>query len=524
MTTELYPLANAAQVPLLGRVELLASVVRRLTKPTADHLSVVGPPYIGKTTLLRHLATSIGETGQNYICSVFLDLRHHTPSTDHEFRQRLLLDLHAALTAANHESAELIDTSPEDGDLADALAGVFDYLDTGRILVVMDGLDHVLRSPSVSKNLWDYLRELGLKSSCTFVTGTRHRIRELCNDPASLASEFWNIFADPLVLLGPFDDSDWDHVLAPLQAHVGALENSARNELREWTGGHPALVALLGHTLVSERISGTGLNGDHVRGCGTSLSSGSFELVTVLWDDCPIEVQGDLYALAMGTPGAEFIPNDRVRIAAQRGFMVDGRRPRIGSKLIAEIAKSQGQGTQDLRRLFGTEASYGDSFPSLPEFRLGLVRGGDSALRRAVEGAIRNIEYDPGASLLQFRIIADRALTLIYSREAPGNRVPEDWMTEWKATGNRWAENLSRGRLPGDPGRQCGLLDEITSDQGGKRKLAQFVKRPTYCLIEHVKQIGDLGAHPDGAVTAVYAATACLAAVELLDRLASELP
>ena len=54
-------------------------------------------------------------------------------------------------------------------------AGLFDLIaDTGRLLIVMGGLDHVLKSPRVSRNL----RQIGLKSSCTFVTGTRSRIRD----------------------------------------------------------------------------------------------------------------------------------------------------------------------------------------------------------------------------------------------------------------------------------------------------------------------------------------------------------
>ncbi len=527
MNQNIYPLANAPQVPMLGRRKVLDAVLSRIGKATGDHISMVGAPYIGKTTFLHHLSSVVGPERGGYVAAAFLDLRHHTPQTDHEFRQRLLEEIHAALKHANDESGELIDLSASEEDLPQVLSGVFDYLaDTGRLLVIMDGLDHVLSSPTISRNLWDYLREIGLKSSCTFVTGTRRRILDLCNNPDSVASEFWNIFADPVVVLKPFDEDEQDQVLAPLSDHLEELATSARKEIFNWSGGHPALVALLCRGLVEVAGHGSKIDGKAVNDKAETIADGDYDLLQHLWDDCPIEVRGDIHALAAKEPASDSIPSERASFAAQRGFLTPGKKPKLSCRFMEKMALHHGSEAVELKRLFLTEDLYAKQIQRVLELRLAQVPGGDSKLRGYVERATRELSTGPAETLNSIRLISRRALELIWNAELDGGTWPQSWIDIWKGEGNdglRLIEKTQRA-FPKQDGMQCAILREITGGYGNLPTIAKHVTRSSYILVEHVKSAGDLGQHLEDKLTTADAASICFACVELFARLAKKLP
>ena len=527
MTQELYPLHNAPHVPMLGRRKVIEGIIRRIGKPTGDHISVVGAPYIGKTTLLRHLASAVGPDVGGYLAAAFVDLRHQTPRTDHEVRRRLLAEVKKSLADAGEEAADLVDLGASDDDLPQVLEGVFDYLvDSGRVLVVMDGLDHVLQSPAISRNLWDYLREIGLKSSCTFVTGTRHRIRELCNNPDSLASEFWNIFADPIVVLGPFEEPERDELLGPLAGHVGELEMSARKEIMNWTGGHPALFALLCRGLAEAFGPSTKVDGKAVNGVGDGISNGAYALIQHLWDECSVEVRGDLHALATSQPGAGAMPADRRQFAAHRGFLTPTRKPKLHCRFIERMALRHGAEAMELKRLFATEELYADQIQRILELRLAHFAGGDVKLRGYVARAIRELSAGPEEALNSIRLISRRALELIWELELDNGKRPTAWFDAWKQEGDDGLRLIQRhgGSFPKRDGQQCAVLRDITGGYGNLPVVARHVTRATYILVEHVKSAGDLGQHLDDDLTLPYAASVCLTCIELFGRLAGELP
>ena len=523
-----YPGIQDASVPLLGRQRELLQIERSITKASADHVSVVGAPHIGKTTLLRHLAEAFRPGRDGYLTAAFLDLRHHTPGSDNAFRKRLASELKAALDGVAPHVAELIDPDDEPEDLADQLPEVFDYFqdEGGRVLVVMDGLDHFMANSTISKNLWDYLRDIAQKSTCTLVTGSRLTLLELCKNPESQTSEFWGLFRDPLVL-GPFTSGERDALLAPMLTVAPGVEEAARKELWNWTGGHPALFALLAGR-VCDASAGAAVDKGMVDAMANALVAGPAPLLQELWGDCSVEVQGDLHGLAVGSPNATSIPTDRMRFAADRGFVdASGRHPRVSARMIEALARGLGESTQDLKRLFATEAPYMTAIRAVPELRLAQLTKVPPVLRRSVEAAIRDIEAYPEHCLMSFRLIAVKALDLILAAESPGSKLPEHWLATWTKEGNERALGaFGDGRVPSGEGQRCRLLQEVTSTYQGKTRLAHWITRPTYVLVEHMKQLGDLGNHPDNRadLTPAFAASCCLAAVELCERLAAELP
>lgn len=527
MSSTPYPGIQATKVPLLGRATVVRKLEGHITKASADHVSVIGAPYIGKTTLLRHLAGIFKGGRDRYLTSCYLDLRHHTPESDDGFRTRFATELRSALIPVDKDVAQSIDASVPPEDLAAQLPLIFDYYEDTkkRLLIVLDGLDHFLAKSDISRNLWDYLRDIAQKPTCTVVTGSRAPLRELCKNPESQTSDFWNIFYDPPLFLGPFEEAERDELVAPMAEVVEEVEQPARKELLNWSGGHPALYAFLAAQVCEQAGSGR-VGKDLVDRIAEEIVTSRSQLLQALWDECPVEVQGDLFSLATSASGAPNIPPERTRFARLRGFIDDsGSAPRPRGRLIERYAKQEGSDSQDLKRLFGAEPSYMASIRALPELRLAQLTAVPTRLRRNVEACIRDIESDPQRCLMGFRLITREALDLVFDKEAPGGQVPQPWRTEWQHGGGRSQRYLdwTRGGLPGDDAKRCGLLEEITTTSGRGDKLAQHVTRSTYVLVDYAKRVGDLGNHPDGDINPAYASACCLAAVELCERLAGEL-
>ena len=277
-----YKILGPSIQPMLGRGSLVRQIERHLLKPSPDHVSVVGPKHYGKSVLLRHLAGTylLGPTGyrvlppdepaelagtdrwgrSDYLATVYIDLQHDTPGSDGAFRRRFAEEIKATFQPdlwglSDHpalwDSLEMFEL-PEYLDLEnetshESLDLVFTELEDrgARMLVVLDGLDYALFGTGLTRNLWDQLRSLAQKTSLRFVTGSRRPLRKLCKTEGSRTSDFWEVFYDTPIRVAALDDSDWDAFLQPLLDAGCALDESARKEIANWTGGVPLLVCAL---------------------------------------------------------------------------------------------------------------------------------------------------------------------------------------------------------------------------------------------------------------------------------------
>ena len=222
MTANPYQVLGPSIPSMLGRAALVQCIENHLSKPTPDHVSVVGRKHYGKSVLLRHLANVYRAGSDGYLTTVHIDLRHDTPGSDGAFKRRLAAEVKAALRAKEVEAAlrpertelsEYIDL--DDAAIHESLDLIFTELEgeSARILVVLDGFDYALAGTELTRNLWDQLRSLAQRTSLRFVTGSRRPLRELCRTEESRTSDFWEIFYDTPVRVTALDDSDWDPFL-----------------------------------------------------------------------------------------------------------------------------------------------------------------------------------------------------------------------------------------------------------------------------------------------------------------------
>lgn len=500
---------------MLGREKLFEKLRRHLTKPTPDHMCVVGPTMFGKSVLLSHLASHFKERNDYYITALYWDLRHGTPETDDEFRRSFSEQVKGALKPTQPDLADYLDLEGE--ELRDILHLVFDDMvnNKTRFLAVLDGFDHVLAGSGITRNLWDDLRVLGQKASLRFVTGSRSRLRELCKSEDSRTSDFWEIFYDTPLQVGCFENDDWNGFLAPFKSKGVQFDGSAYKEFINWTGGVPVLASALAERLLAETPPDASLSKSNVDSFAEELIEKRQELLAALWDNCPIELKSDLTDLANRDVPLTEVPDNQSRDLQLRGFAnSSSNKLRSSCRLISRYAQQQSDEVTNLRRLFGDEERFEHNIQSFLELRIAQVRGADSELLSHVKYAIRDLQPDPSKSIVWARSIAERALDLIWQAELPPNKsLPEDW----KFVG------LEFDAFPRRRGQQCHILRVITGTEEHS-PVSRFVTKSTYLFVDHLQSVGNFGQHrEENTVSVVIAAAFCLSAISLCERLAWDL-
>ena len=201
-------------------------------------------------------------------------------------------------------------------------------------------------------------------------------------------------------------------------------------------------------------------------------------------------------------------------------------RLRSSCRLIQRYAKQQAPAIADLTRLFGTASGFETHVQSLLELRFKQIAGEnvDKLLHDFVSNAVRNIGK-PEVAISGIRGIFARALFLIWEAELPSDRkLPCAWTDEWARKHVDYPN--AAGRLPDAPGAQCHILRLVTGSEHTSPQ-SRYVKKTTYLLVEHLKSVGDFGAHQEDfretQISVSFAATVVLAAISLVESLTADL-
>lgn len=532
-----YQVLGTSIPQLLARHRLVEQLERHLLKPSPDHVQLVGPTLFGKSVLLNGLAARIETTDNHFHATAYDDLRHSPPADDSTFRKRFAEVVKKALTAANLDVADYIELD-EDGihELLDLAFQELEQQDK-RLLVVLDGFDHVLAGTGITRHLWDQLRSLAQKSSLRLVTGSRQPLRELCKTEESRTSDFWEIFYDTPLAVGPFADDDWDDLLAPLTGNGVTVDSAGKKELVNWSGGVPVLAVALLERLATAIQNGQTISKAEVDTIAEDMVVSPPAHLEQLWDDCGFELRGDVASLAeMESEGillSEF-STQRQRAITARGYgVVSSNRMRSGCRLMTRYAGQQGPAIADVKRLFGKEADYGANIGGLLELRVAHLetRGADSQLLTYLKHSIRDIGVAPEISLVTTRSLVQRAIQLIWDAELPGtNTLPEEWTNEWKYGGAnpRWLDD--RRRMPSGDGQQMHALDLLTGKKVGQsfiQRKARFLTKSTFLLLDSLQSMGDFGQHlkdyPECPPTTGLAVAMIISAIEFVDALTRDL-
>ena len=535
MTANPYQVLGATPPPMLGRAALVERVNRHLLKPSPDHVSVVGPAHYGKSVLLQHLAEAhrAGSRHRHYLTTVHVDLRHAEITCDDDFKRRLAEALKAALDQERPEHAAHLD--PRDENIHEMLGLIFDELAPERVLVVLDGFDHVLAGADLTRNLWDQLRALAQKPSLRLTAGSRLPLREVCRTEESRTSDFWEVFAPTPIRVTALDEDDLRAFMQPLLDTGCTPDGSARREIANWTGGVPLLVCALLSRLYDSLGTTSRVSKPAVDQAAEAVLDEQRELLAALWDDCDLQLRSDLAVLANEDIARADLSAHRLRAIEERGFgRASGNRLRSSCRLMMRYAKERAPAVADLKRLFGSSASFEKNVRSVLDLRLAQVGSSrtDERLHDYVSRAVGDIDANPELVISSVRGIVGLALSLVWKAELPPDRaLPPEWIEEWKHAGEKFS--IDRGKLPPGDGLQCQVLRLATgtgvrrATGASARRVTRYVTKPTYLLLDHLQSVGNFGQHrndsPESEVTVGFAASVALAAIALVESLTADL-
>ena len=497
---------------------------RLLSLVERNHLSVVGPKYIGKSVLLLSLADHFIPGTGAFRTSVFWNLRHGTPDNDGEFFNQFALRLAAPIRSVNHEYAAELEKAHEDS--FKKIKMVFELLAEEHlvVLVCLDGCDNLLLGSGVTRNLWDNLRALAEMDSLRFVTSSRRRLRDLCHSPDSKTSDFWNIFGNPFDL-SALTETDISAFIEPFVTAGVSIGAGGPKELLNWSGGIPVLVAAHCHALWGPASETKELSKELVDKCGQDLHSAEQDAISEIWEDCS-EEQRALVSRVSRRQLAEGESPSPALVASlvQRGFIrTEGRRLSIASRALGNfVAQGAGERSNILAALFGTHEGFATNAKGLLQLRFASLQPGDHDLFTYLRNAIENLD-DPKVLIRMIRALVERSFEMIWERTIPDRKIPAAWSAEWKEPdrdGN-YVKNPPEGAVPGRLGRQCQLLGLMTD---ARRTRRTSVRRSTYVLIDGLQTVGDFGQHPEGEVVAHgFGMSVCLSALQVVEQLTTDL-
>jgi len=444
-----------------------------------------------------------------YAGVVYWDLKHNTPREDDVFTKQLAGKLAEAIQPFDKNLSDEITAAGE--SVGDVVKTVLSLLsdDKKRILLIINGLDKVLSSSSISRNFWDYIRDLALGYSLRIVTGSQKPLREICFTKESQTSDFWEIFAQRPVRLGPLQSKDFDHIAEPLKSRQIEFTEDAIASVFRWTGGVPLLLAALLNEVSGISAKGCQVNEKDIDKCGDSMMINISEVLDSLWSRIPFESRVDLVAIRDGDITVESIGRGRADYLVNAGFITDiDNNLTLSCHAIERVLADKHQDLHSINHLF-THGKYTSSMRDVLELRLAGISCTDAALNRLrtlIGLMLADIETDTIAALNHLRSVLECSIDVIWYSEDPTTtrNLPGNFLT-FLQTDNWWKErllekisNFGNTFPPSSERATClTLIDMITR---GPNKLSSQVSRASYILLNHIKATGDYTNHRDGSI------------------------
>jgi hypothetical protein len=519
-----FPILGSTIPPMIGRSALMARVWQMLIKPSPSHLTIIGPRYAGKSVFLTQLAKYSRAAESPYALTLLWDLGHLTPSSDADFMKELSRRLGNELRALDQKRfGAYVDqlSLGQYGDLKEVIEALRE--EEARILFLLDGLDRPLAADTLSRNVWDQLRELASQPSLRLVTASRHRLRELIRSAATATSDFWGIFDPNPVQIGVMDEAD----LRDITAHckMSELRPGAETEIRNWSGNFPPLLLALINE-IQAHAEGASVDAETVNSAAGPAFGTVQDVLAALWDDCP-EPTKDVYRdlVECGSrPIAGIGWEQRERLSACGFASVQGDRLQRGCRLLKRFVGERRADQGSIARLFRSTEGFRENIRTILELRLSHFATLDRELSRAIQKSIEDLPGFPAQALGNMRNIAERSFAMIWHAEFGERKIPSQVFGYWRQKGVSGVERFERLHIPGELGMQCRLLQLLTGAQQEIDRHAKRVSQQTYHLLNSVVGYGHYGQHTQGENVALGTAVAAIITSLELAALLTEEP
>ncbi|GAH36751.1 unnamed protein product, partial [marine sediment metagenome] len=173
MSKNPYQIFKNKDTIMRGRIKVSEQISNHLNKASPDHISIVGPRYIGKTVLLANVDQYFQSRKEIFFAKIYWDLRHRIPDSDSDFLAAFASKIKNGLEHDYASVADYIDIAEK--DIIGMIQTVFEVIedDNKKILLILDGFDRILSCADITRNLWDNLLALSRRNSLRFMTASR---------------------------------------------------------------------------------------------------------------------------------------------------------------------------------------------------------------------------------------------------------------------------------------------------------------------------------------------------------------
>jgi hypothetical protein len=474
--------------PCLGRGNDVARIARLLAK---NHISIVGPRYIGKTLFVRNLCALFSGGNGEITGSIYWDLGQNTPADDGDFYRQFAKVLGKGLRRFDPDSADKLEKANQ--NFHEEIHDVFAYLQELKLcfLICLDSFDSLLGQGVMSRNLWDNLGALADDfKSLRYLAVSRKTLNELCWVPGSETSHFWKLFGTSAQVLKCMTEKDVEEFAALFVSSGATIRSGFIGELWNWSGGIPPILAALSRDIWENVDGSTELDNELVNRVSKNLLNGSDTLIQELWHS----FTGDQQRLIaeIGERGkAMDLPSTARSLIDSQVITQQGKVWHVRSQLLRQYAASAfGQAGTYLRECFETDEAYSRNIRTVLEFRLAQIKDVDKVLGIHLSDMVEKLD-EPDLVISKPRLIANRACELIWLTEFGGYDLPVEWLQEF----SRFSDKVPPQRIPNHLGGQYRILELMTHEDCGLRTR---ITRYTYSLLNGLGPISNTGAHLRG--------------------------
>ena len=522
MTQIEFPIFGTEIAPSYGRSILIGKLASIINKPSQHQTQIVGPRYSGKTTVLKALEKEILNEASPNISIIYWNLGHQTPSSNEQLLEQLCKKLGDAINATHSLDAKLLIQSPPE-DLYDNLYDVIEGLseEDHKVVILLDSFEKALASPSLSRNLWDQLRELASLKNLKLVTASRKTVREEIRSEDSLASPFFNLFASP-IRVDCLSADEQSEVISHLSNYN--FDQGSIKQIENWTGSFPPLFFGLLNQI--QNTSSGSVSTEVVNEAANSMLDDAYSIVDELWRDLA-ESSKNLVRHLMeheSSPVSDF-EHDDIKNVEYCGFIKATKNQlKLSNFFLKQFLTGRGKETGSLVHLFKKYENYRANIRAVLEYRVNQIPQFDNELLKLINRSINDIPDDPEICLKWIRQIVDESFKLIWKKEfGPAHEIPDDYLKYWK---RRQPSNMGEIETTVPRGRadQIRLLKFLTGSFDNCDPKAKFVSKNTYTLSNTLHCMGNFGEHLEGTKpTLGIAISAVSMSIELAHCLSKEL-
>ena len=510
-----FPILGTEVADLYCRDRELGRCLSDLTKVNPSHLQVVGPRFSGKTVFLNHLK-DVEEIKKKFSTVIYWDLGHSTPDSDQSFIASLSSKISEGIRPLLAEYSDHIDQSPGDFDVLKEVVEALDDEDI-TILMLWDGMDKPLASASLTRNLWDQLRELSSYPSLRLVTASRRSMQELVRNEDSKTSDFWNVFDQVPVNLFTFDEGA---VTGLLEAKGVSPGKGGIKELYNWTGFYPPLLLeVLNYCLHSGSSHLTNENIEEYSGNSMESLQG---ILAKLWDDCSKDAKDVYHQLEDGPILIKDIRADIKNELLALGFSKKtGNKLDMSCRMLLATSQSEREQQGILDRVFSDNNSYQENIAKVLELRLKQIPNTHPKIINVINHCLSDMPEDLENCMSQVKQLCNKFFELIWQLEFGGNQLAEGLIDIWHREGVRYNDSWRDGKVPrGNQAQEMRLLQLLAGSDTNVTPRSKVANKQVYQYMNILNSYGNFGQHIDEEiVTMGTAITAVTASIQLLDHL-----